>query len=60
MKRDIKFANEEFRVEQLSKISCVVDTFLASQNLSVDQAKIDVEPNCGPMIVLSFDNLIVL
>ena len=60
MKRDIKFANEEFRVEQLSKISYIVENFLNSQNLTVDQAKIDVEPNCGPMIVLSFDNLIVL
>ena len=29
MKRDIKFANEEFRVEQLSKISCIVDNFLS-------------------------------
>ena len=26
----------------------------------MDQARIDVEPNCGPMIVLNFDSLIVL
>ena len=36
MKRDIKFANEEFRVEQLSKISAIVSNFLGQQNLSVD------------------------